>query len=90
MSKYDAIVAIFGIIFGTASVVGVAFAIAFGTSRWRRNTAVADGSMARLEQRLERMEQAIDAVAVEVERVSEGQRFATRLLSDQVGAKVQA
>ena len=32
--------------------------------------------------RLERMEQAIDAIAVEVERISEGQRFTTKLLSD--------
>lgn len=32
--------------------------------------------------RLERMEQAMDAIAIEVERVSEGQRFVTRLLSE--------
>lgn len=32
--------------------------------------------------RLERMEQAIEAIAIEVERVSEGQRFVTKLLSD--------
>ncbi|MBI3791673.1 MAG: hypothetical protein HY275_12460 [Gemmatimonadetes bacterium] len=32
--------------------------------------------------RLERMEQGIDAIAVEVERISEGQRFTTRLLSE--------
>lgn len=32
--------------------------------------------------RLERLEQAIDAVAIEVERISEGQRFVTRLLSE--------
>lgn len=32
--------------------------------------------------RLERMEQAIDSVALEVERISEGQRFTTRLLSE--------
>lgn len=31
--------------------------------------------------RLERMEQAIDAIAVEVERISEGQRFTTQLLA---------
>jgi hypothetical protein len=36
--------------------------------------------------RLERMEQAIDAIAVEVERISEGQRFTTRLLSERNGA----
>jgi hypothetical protein len=32
--------------------------------------------------RLERIEQAIEAVAIEVERISEGQRFTTRLLSE--------
>jgi hypothetical protein len=32
--------------------------------------------------RLERMEQAIDSVALEVERISEGQRFTTKLLSE--------
>ena len=35
--------------------------------------------------RLERREQAIDAIAVEIERVSEAQRFTTRLLADQSG-----
>ncbi len=33
-------------------------------------------------ERLERMEQAIDSIAVEVERISEGQRFTTKLLSE--------
>jgi hypothetical protein len=28
------------------------------------------------------MEQAMDAIAIEIERVSEGQRFVTRLLSE--------
>lgn len=32
--------------------------------------------------RLERIEQAVDAIAVEVERISEGQRFTTKLLSE--------
>lgn len=36
--------------------------------------------------RLERMEQAIDSVALEVERISEGQRFTTKLLSEGKGA----
>jgi hypothetical protein len=31
------------------------------------------------------MEQAMDAIAIEIERVSEGQRFVTRLLSEQRG-----
>ena len=33
-------------------------------------------------QRLARMEQAIDSIAIEVERISEGQRFTTKLLSE--------
>ena len=32
--------------------------------------------------RLDRMEQAIDAVAIEVERISEGQRFVTKILAE--------
>jgi hypothetical protein len=60
--------------------------IAFSISRmfWKR------GSMPRQmpaapenAQRLERMEQAIDSIAIEIERVSEGQRFVTRLLAEQ-------
>jgi len=36
--------------------------------------------------RISRVETSIDAVAVEVERISEGQRFTTRLLADRAGA----
>jgi hypothetical protein len=32
--------------------------------------------------RLDRMEQAIDAIALEVERIAEGQRFTTKLLAE--------
>ncbi|MCC7195742.1 MAG: hypothetical protein IT356_09325 [Gemmatimonadaceae bacterium] len=35
-----------------------------------------------MDARLERIERTIDAMAVEVERVSEGQRFVTRLLAE--------
>ena len=33
---------------------------------------------------MERLEQALDAIAVQVERIAEGQRFTTKLLSEQV------
>jgi hypothetical protein len=39
-----------------------------------------------LQQRLDRMEHALDAIAIEVERISEGQRFTTRLLAERAGA----
>ncbi|HMJ17172.1 MAG TPA: hypothetical protein VK478_02195 [Gemmatimonadaceae bacterium] len=38
-------------------------------------------------ERLERMEHALDSVALEVERISEGQRFTTKLLSEGKGAQ---
>lgn len=34
------------------------------------------------EQRLERVEQAVEAIAIEVERIGEGQRFVTTLLQE--------
>jgi hypothetical protein len=37
-------------------------------------------------ERMERMERAIDAVAIEIERMSENQRFLTRLLAERGGA----
>lgn len=36
--------------------------------------------------RLERIEQAVDAIAIEVERISEGQRFTTKLLTERSSA----
>ena len=40
--------------------------------------------------RLERMEQSIDAIAVEVERISEGQRFTTKLLAETTNTPLPA
>jgi hypothetical protein len=37
-------------------------------------------------ERMERMERAIDSVAIEVERISENQRFLTKLLSERADA----
>ena len=35
--------------------------------------------------RLQHLEQAVDAIALEIERISEGQRFTTRLLAQRQG-----
>jgi hypothetical protein len=42
-----------------------------------------------LTMRLERMEQAIDTVAIEVERISEGQRFVTRIMAERPSSNAQ-
>ena len=39
-------------------------------------------AQARIEDRLNQLTNAVDAIAVEVERISEGQRFTTRLLAN--------
>lgn len=68
-----------------AFVVFVASPIAFAISRliWKRGSRqVSSGMPSDSAQRLVRIEQAMDAIAIEVERVSEGQRFVTRVLSE--------
>jgi hypothetical protein len=40
-----------------------------------------------LVERMERMEQAVDAIAIQIERIAEGQRFTTKLLSDRVDSR---
>ena len=52
---------------------------------WKRGSRMATqapGMRVESGERLERIEQGMDAIAIEVERVSEGQRFVTRLLSE--------
>ncbi len=51
-----------------------------------RGGSVGSGQVQEIAARLDRMEQAIDSIAVEVERISEGQRFTTRLLSERSDA----
>ena len=70
------------------TIVGTIFvlfplSIALARNIWRRGSrfAVAPPS-AESTQRMERLEQAVDAIAIEVERISEGQRFVTRLLTE--------
>ncbi|HEX9563004.1 MAG TPA: hypothetical protein VF981_03505 [Gemmatimonadaceae bacterium] len=50
--------------------------------RERRRRELPDDATASMERRLQRIEEAIDAMAGEVERVSEGQRLTSRLLSE--------
>jgi len=64
--------------------VTTTFRMIFTTFFGRRTVRGDDRSTASLaDARLSRLEQAVDAIAVEVERISEGQRFTTKLLSEQ-------
>jgi hypothetical protein len=76
--------------FATTAFVAVGLPLARAAARRMDRQAVSAKIPPELTQRLERMEQAIDAIAVEVERISEGQRFTTRLLSDRQAADSRA
>ena len=59
--------------------------LAIGAARmmWKKSTRpVLPAGSAESAERMARMEQSVDAIAVEVERISEGQRFVTKLLSE--------
>ena len=71
-----AVVAIVAVASTVRVIVGAAF-------QGRRSVANANSLEPVADMRLSRLEQAVDAIAVEIERVSEGQRFTTKLLSEQ-------
>lgn len=73
-------IAIVAIITGGLLAILTPFVKAY--SRKIELQAHAGASSPDIEARLARIEQAIEAVAVEVERISEGQRFTTKLLSE--------
>lgn len=73
----------FGLMFMV--IVLLPISIAFARRVWRRsgNIGAAVASMPReLGDRLARMEQAIESTSIEVERIGEGQRFVTRVLTE--------
>jgi hypothetical protein len=59
-------------------------AVSYARNLWRRGSMPkVDDQLARENSsRLERLETAVDSIAIEMERVSEGQRFVTKLLSE--------
>ena len=55
----------------------------FSRRRWKREARGAQPTLPSADsERLQRLEHGFDAMAVEIERISEGQRFVTRLLSE--------
>ncbi len=77
------VVALSGQICGTILIISL---IAAWVTRRRRPTIPPNDSLQRIEGRLSEMQHSLDAVAIEVERISEGQRFATKLLSERGAA----
>lgn len=68
-------------------IIALVFALAWARRIWKRGAGFVAGVTPELGERLTRLEQAVDTVAVEVERIGEGQRFVTRLFSEGGGPR---
>ena len=73
-----------GIMAGGFSVLVLMSAVLlFARRRWKRRVSQRPSELGTdSAQRLARLEHGMDAIAIEIERVSEGQRFVTKLLSE--------
>lgn len=58
-------------------------AVAYARRIWKRGATVVAPVPREVTERLEQMGQAVESIAIEVERIGEGQRFLTRVMSDQ-------
>ena len=84
----DGLVDMMGIIMGavTLTTLGTPLVKAWARRFEQRHEVQQN---ARIEQRLAAIEQAIETVAVEVERISEGQRFTSKLLAERAPAEME-
>ena len=77
-----AIIALTGILAGIGILAGAfAGAYFFGKSKGQKES-LGGANDPEVLHRIARVEQIVEATAVEIERISEGQRFTTRLLSE--------
>ena len=81
-------VAIIGF-FSTAIIISIGVPVVRALiRRWDRSSAPVPAQHPDTAARLERIEQAIDAMSLEVERIAEGQRFVTRLMTERAPERV--
>jgi len=75
-------IALIGVLAGISILAGAfAGAYFFGKSRGQGSTLRA-GSDPELLARIARIEQIVESTSIEIERITEGQRFTTKLLSE--------
>jgi len=71
-------------------VVLLPLSIAMARRIWRRGVATITNLPKELIERLTRLEQGVDAIAVEVERIGEGQRYMARMAAEDGGMRAIA
>ena len=82
MDQSEFILAMTAILTGGGIAVTLIVSVLRFLSSKRDSSSLGSGQLTQLDDRLARMEQAIDSMAIEVERISEGQRFTSRLLAE--------
>jgi hypothetical protein len=70
-----------------ATLTYIARLVFLGAVSSRRHDSASAQGLVVDEDRMARLEQAVEAIALEVERISEGQRFTTKLLSERAPAE---
>ena len=68
-------------------IVLLPLSIAFARRIWKKSVVTVTGFPRELADRLSRMENAIEATSLEVERIGEGQRFLTHLFTEKESAR---
>lgn len=79
----------FAAMMASVAIVAVgSYASIKATNRiWGKDRSASPRELDDMRQRLEQLQQSMDSVAIEVERISEGQRFTTKLLSERPEAE---
>lgn len=71
-----------GLTFATFMVIGLPLSIALARRMWRGKPQPPGVKQDEITPRLDRLEQAVDTIAIEIERISEGQRFVTKIMAE--------
>lgn len=85
----------------TDPIAIVAVVVVFATSGWMmrmmlgyqermKELSLTKLGRASSDERLARVEQAVEAIAIEIERVSEGQRYVTKLLNEKAQPMIES
>ena len=86
MDRQTMVVALMGQLIGLTIVVSAIVAW-YKIRSQKSRPAPSDDALRHLSAQIEQLQGSLDAVSIEVERISEGQRFTTKLLSER-GEKV--
>jgi hypothetical protein len=78
---------IVGLSFMTLMIVAIPITIAYARRIWRRSARTEVTLPPEMRDRMESLERGVEAIALEVERIGEGQRFLTSAMTDRIEAR---